>query len=287
MVLDLLADGSVNLTTIRLLGPHLTKENYCSLLAEATGKGKNDIKKMVARLAPRPDVPATIRKLPAPAPAPAATEQQPKVPNAPAQSTVAGAGPVGAAPVTSAPRPESNRPIVEPLAPERYRLQLTMDQQAHDDLRMLQDMMRREIPDGDPAAIVARALHLLREQVEKKAFAATFKPRHSQGTRLGSRDIPAAVQRTVWRRDGGQCRCVAASGRRCEERSYLEYHHTAVPFVRGGEATVENISLRCRAHNVYEAVLFGPYEPRVRETPAPYATATCSGTSLSASVSPR
>ena len=67
VVLDLLADGSVNLTTIRLLGPHLTKDNHRSLLAEAIGKGKSDIKKMVARVSPRPDVPATIRKLPAPA----------------------------------------------------------------------------------------------------------------------------------------------------------------------------------------------------------------------------
>ncbi len=285
MVLDLLADGSVNLTAIRLLVPHLTKENHRSLLAEATGKGKSDLKKMVARLAPRPDVPATIRKLPAPTPTPPPTERQ-SMPNAPIQSVVASAGPVETSPTAVAPRPESHRPIVEPLAPERYRLQLTVDQQAHDDLRALQDMMRREFPDGDPAAIIARALRLLREQAEKNAFAATAKPRSSRGTKPGSRDIPAVVQRTVWRRDGGQCGFVAANGRRCEERSYLEYHHAAVPFVRGGEASVENISLRCRAHNVYEAeLLFGPYESRVRETSAPYGAATCSGTSPATSVS--
>jgi len=35
---------------------------------------------------------------------------------------------------------------------------------------------------------------------------------------------------------------------------------------------VENIALRCRAHNVYEAeLIFGPYDPaRVREAPAEY-----------------
>ena len=134
MVLDLLADGSVNLTTIRLLVPHLTRENHRSLLAEATGKGKGDLRKMVARLAPRPDVPATIRKLPAPAPTPPATERQ-SMSNAPAVSAETGAGPVETAPVASAPPPESHRPIVEPLAPERYRLQFTVDQQTHDDLR--------------------------------------------------------------------------------------------------------------------------------------------------------
>jgi hypothetical protein len=161
-----------------------------------------------------------------------------------------------------------------------------MDEQTHGDLRWLQDAMRREIHDGDPTMIVARALAVLRGQVEKKVFAATSRPRLSRGTKPGLRDIPAAVQRTVWRRDGGQCGFVAASGRRCEERSYLEYHHGAVAYSEGGEATVENISLRCRAHNVYEAeLLFGPYESRVRETSAPYGE-TCSGTSPFASVWP-
>ena len=281
MILDLLADGSVNLTTIRLLGPHLTKENYHSLLAEASGKGKNDIKKIVARLNPRPDVPATIRKLPAPAPARPA--EQPSMPNAAAPSAMPSAGPMGTGSATFVPRPESHRPTLEPLSPERYRLQLTMDQGAHDDLRWLQDAMRREIPDGDPAEIVARALVVLRGQVEKKAFAATATPRHSPGTRPGSRDIPAAVQRKVWSRDGGQCGFIAGNGARCDERSYLEYHHAA-PYVWGGEATVENISLRCRAHNVYESeLLFGRYQPAVREAAPTDAVETCSGTSRSGS----
>ena len=41
-------------------------------------------------------------------------------------------------------------------------------------------------------------------------------------------------------------------------RSYpmiLEFHHKE-PYAAGGAATVENIELRCRAHNVYEARLF-------------------------------
>jgi len=173
------------------------------------------------------------------------------------------------------PPPESHRPIVEPLAPERYRLQITMGQDAHDDLRSLQDLLRREIPDGDPAAIVARALRMLRGEAEKKAFSATSKPQLSRGTRPGSRAIPAAVQRAVWRRDGGQCGFVGRDGRRCTERSYLEYGHIDVPHAFGGEATVENIALRCRAHNVYEAeMIFGPYDPsRVRETPPAYGIA--------------
>jgi hypothetical protein len=34
-------------------------------------------------------------------------------------------------------------------------------------------------------------------------------------------------------------------------RGFLEYHHV-VPFADGGETTVANLELRCRAHNAYE-----------------------------------
>src|SRR5688572_24983085 len=66
LILDLLNDGSVNLTTIRLLAPHLTAENHRALLEEAKGMTRRQVDKVVARLAPKPDVPASIRKLPAP-----------------------------------------------------------------------------------------------------------------------------------------------------------------------------------------------------------------------------
>src|SRR5713226_7032283 len=39
-VLGLLASGDVNLTTVRLLAPHLTRKNHQELLADASGKRK-------------------------------------------------------------------------------------------------------------------------------------------------------------------------------------------------------------------------------------------------------
>jgi hypothetical protein len=64
----------------------------------------------------------------------------------------------------------------------------------------------------------------------------------------------------VWARDGGRCAFVAKGGRRCAERSYLEFHHCK-PFAMGGEATLANIALRCRAHNVHEAeLMYGGFD---------------------------
>ena len=70
--------------------------------------------------------------------------------------------------------------------------------------------------------------------------------------------MPVDVRRAVQARDGGRCAYVAADGRRCAATRFLEFHHLC-PYAAGGEATVENIALRCHAHNRYEADLFfGP-----------------------------
>jgi len=67
-----------------------------------------------------------------------------------------------------------------------------------------------------------------------------------------TRRIPAVVRRAVYERDGGRCRYVDEQGRRCSARDGLEYHHRH-PFGRGGDHSVENVSLVCRAHNDYLA----------------------------------
>ena len=98
---------------------------------------------------------------------------------------------------------------------------------------------------------------LLLDQLERQRFAQTERARATTSGPGHSRHIPAAVRRAVWRRDGGCCAFVGAEGR-CTERAFLELHHVE-PYAVGGAATEENIELRCRAHNAYEARLFfGP-----------------------------
>jgi hypothetical protein len=179
--------------------------------------------------------------------------------------------------------PATPRPIIQALAPERYRVQFTVGQETHEKLRRLQELLRREIPDGDPGAIFDRALTVLLEKVEKMKFGAA-EPRPNQSIRPGteanrsirpgtdkeackptvrSRHIPREVQREVWRRDGGQCAFVSPTGRRCTERTFLEFHHIE-PYAMQGPPTVKNISLRCWRHNQFEAeLIFGPIGPSI------------------------
>ena len=114
-----------------------------------------------------------------------------------------------------------------------------------------------------------RALTLLLQDLERKKLADARRPRPALASKPGSRHVPAAVRRDVWKRDAGQCAFVG-DVRRCTERGFLEFHHV-VPFAEGGPATVENLELRCRAHNVHEAKQhFGPLF--VREEQCPYSS---------------
>jgi hypothetical protein len=70
--------------------------------------------------------------------------------------------------------------------------------------------------------------------------------------RQRERHIPAAVRRAVFGRDEGRCSYVEAGARRCAETRWLEFHHLK-PFAIGGDPTLSNIALRCRAHNALAA----------------------------------
>jgi hypothetical protein len=247
-ILERLSDGSLHLTAVSLLGPHLTAANHVELFNAATHKSKREVEQLIARLRPQPDVPSVVRKLPRIA-APL-TLQAPRDVEATTHAVLSPPAITFLAPT----RP----PEIKPLAPERYKVQFTVSQDTHEKFRRVQDLMRHIVPNGDPAVIFDRALTLLLADLLKAKCGAAQRPRHSRAAQPRSRHIPAAVKREVWRRDGGRCAFHGEQGRCCET-GLLEFHHV-VPYADGGEASAGNIELRCRAHNEYEAVLWSGAE---------------------------
>jgi hypothetical protein len=248
----------MTLTSVRLLGRHLTPENHRAVLETAKGRTLKEVDLLVATLDPQPDAPSLVRKLPS------------AMPLAPAPTAVASDAPAEKRSMTPPPA-AGPRPIVRPTAPERYRVQFTIGEATHEKLCRVQTLLRTEIPSGDPGVIFDRAVSLLLEHVEKKKLGATARPRSRARIRREtdnedirtppppSRDIPRAVKRVVWKRDGGRCAFVSVDGRRCTEREFVQFHHVQA-YAKQGPATVDNISLRCRRHNQYEAELvFGPH----------------------------
>ncbi len=63
-LLDAVASGRIHLSSLVLLRDHLTEANVDEVVAAASGRTKREVEELVARMAPKPDVQASIRKLP-------------------------------------------------------------------------------------------------------------------------------------------------------------------------------------------------------------------------------
>jgi 5-methylcytosine-specific restriction endonuclease McrA len=261
-ILDRLEAGRLHLTAVVTLAPHLTCENAAELLEAGSQKTKSELEHLLAERFPKDDVSTVLRAIPESRPAectnPGGAAEQTGLLAVEAATShtrelvpepvVPSPGPNGA----PSPVPLSKTPArLAPLAPERYALQVTLAKATHDKLRRAQALLSHAVPSGDIAAVLDRALDALIERVEKRRHAVTSKPGPKRRSK-NPRHIPANVRRTVNERDGGQCTFTSASGKRCAETRFLEHDHVQ-PVARGGQATVENTRLRCRAHNQYEA----------------------------------
>lgn len=185
------------------------------------------------------------------------------------------------------PRPASKW-AVEPLAPARYKVQFTAGTELRDKLERLQALLSTQLPCGDLGAVIEHAVSETLARLEARRFgtrrtsqlevtrgaarlppsalpaavpaARSGMPSGARSPASGavadagrSRHIPAAIRRAVHERDGGRCRYVDESGRRCPERNRLEYHDLH-PFGMGGGHALENVRLLCPAHNLHAAV---------------------------------
>jgi 5-methylcytosine-specific restriction endonuclease McrA len=243
VVYGMLADGRLNLSAVVTLSAHLTLENGEALLAAAANLTTTGIERLLAERFPQPDLPTLI--------APLARDSEERlsarrVNFSPTELPLS--TPAPAASLLPAATPPAK---VAPLAPERYAVQCTVDQETHDLIRYAQALLGHSVPSGDLPEAIRRAFTCLVRELERQKFAKTERPRAC--TRSDdARHIPASVKRAVWERDGGQCTFTGENGRRCESRTRLEYDHVE-PAATGGHATVKGLRLRCRAHNQLEA----------------------------------
>jgi hypothetical protein len=256
VVLDRLASGSLTLTNLRLLSGHLKPENHLALLDEAAGKSKRQVQEIVARMAPRPDVRASVRKVPE---RPSAVLAVAATSN---PATPAVIPPVASVPALPIPQVPRDHAAVTPLSPARYEVRFTASAATRAKLDRARDLLRHAVPSGDLAEVFDRALTLLIKDLERRKFASVNRPRSGMpeapsqvSSRSQTRHVPAAVRRIVATRDGHRCTFVSASGTRCEATAFLEFHHLD-PYAAGGAKTATNLRLRCGPHNRHEARLY-------------------------------
>jgi hypothetical protein len=214
--------GEIHLSTLLMMRHHLTPQNANELLELARGRTRYQVEELLASVAPRPDAPSRMRKLPTP-----------RI----AQS------------VTPVERP------VEPLAPARYRVQFNADRETHDDINHARDLMRHSNPNGDLDRVLKFCVRAGVERLEARQQGLL----RQRGSRINdrprpatSRHIPRAVRRAVFERDGAQCTFHDEAGNRCSAKTLLELDHAEL-YALGGQHTVANLRVRCRAHNHFHA----------------------------------
>lgn len=249
-LLSLLEDGALTLSSVGLLAPHLTEDNADALLDAAKFRSTRDVERLIASTFPQPDIPAVITPVPSTA--------------APHGLPASESGTTESAASVPRLRPTPRRAVIAPIAPTRYLLRVTVSADTEAKLQRARALLRHAVPDGDLDEVLNRALTLLLTDLERAKAGRASRPRPQASTPPRGRRIPAAVRRAVWERDGGRCAYKGTEGT-CGEGGFLEFHHV-MPYAAGGPTTVENLQLRCRAHNQYESsVHFG-------ENSAPVAT---------------
>jgi hypothetical protein len=224
--------GELTLSTIALLCDALTESSYQELVEAAAGKTKADVRALLAKRSPAPDVPAAMTAVPT----------QPPIPTL---GVVAASAPAAA-----------RGPQLLPLSETRHKVQFTASDQLRKKLERAQDLMRHANADGDLAVVVERAVDLLLEKLEKRRLGKTSRPRKSQEQGEPA-SVSQATRRAVFERDGERCTFTDADGHRCSATTWLELDHVT-PRAVDGSNELGNLRVRCRAHNqLYAEQTFG------------------------------
>jgi hypothetical protein len=259
--------GELTLSTIGLLHGALTESSYAELVEAAAGKTKAEVLALLAKRAPRPDVPATITTIPT-------------------QPAIADLGAASAARTRSASVATATGPQLVPLSEARHKVQFTAGDELRKKLERAQDLMRHANADGDLAVVVERAMDLLIAKLEKQRLGKTSRPRAPRADdgstgRASRARVPAATRRALFERDGERCTFTDAEGHRCSATTWLEIDHVDAR-ARGGSDALGNLRVRCRPHNQrYAEQTFGKehVQRRIRERRHPrqrgYATPSC------------
>jgi hypothetical protein len=303
MLLDRLKEGSLHLTAVVQLAPVLTPENQERLILSARYKTKEELETILAGAEPGRDplAPAprsSIRRRPG-TPLGTATEtnsdaggseidllswceENPEPPEEPEAAFLPDF-------------PVCPCAIEAPVPGAVYDVRFTAGPETYLKLRQCQELLKHQIPDGDPARVLDRALTVLLDKLIKQKLGKGGRSRRAEakeesqapsplstlpGSAGGS---PAAENHGVAIHKAGPETAVRAvakktrhiptalrrevwarDGGRCAfvsadgrrcEERGRLEFHHVEPFALGGTATAENIQLRCRSHNAYEGRL--------------------------------
>jgi 5-methylcytosine-specific restriction endonuclease McrA len=119
------------------------------------------------------------------------------------------------------------------------------------DLEAVRDELSHKLPGAGLEEILHECIRVTLEACRKRRRG-TGKKTTSRQPPKDSRYYPVAVADAVWKRDDNRCTYVGPTGHRCNSTYLIQVHHLD-PHGKGGPPTVDNLTLRCQAHNLLAA----------------------------------
>lgn len=245
-----LGTGRLSLTAVSLLAPHLTKENWRTLLKQTIGKSTREIEAILAEFAPGQIRRDCIRY------AGTVSRSLQGLTSASSQEAIQESGAKAISSLIQA--QETSGAITTRL----IHVSFTADEKLLQDISRAKELLRHKYPRASLEEVFGRALDALLDQIDpdrrqkRRSFSASTDALRADDRppRMPKlRRIPRRLKDEVWHRDHGSCAFVSSNGRRCLERGGLEYDHI-LPWAKGGRSDdASNIRLLCRAHNQLEA----------------------------------
>lgn len=234
-VLELIAEGRVTLTAVRMITPVLGETGEVGLLEKICGKTTREVDRIVAGVRPRKDCGERVTV---------------KGKVVEAAALVFGEGCANRAVKTE------KRDKIAFVTEARVRVEFS----AQEGLAAKIERAKVVAKAGSIEEVLEKALeeYLERHDPARKAARNVGKGARGglavseTGKIVNKRKFSAAVRHTALVRSGGRCEAVGENGRRCEAKAYLEFDHVK-PWARGGRSTGENCRVLCRTHNVVAA----------------------------------
>ncbi|MBI5169500.1 MAG: HNH endonuclease [Candidatus Eisenbacteria bacterium] len=215
-IYDRIADGRLTISALVLLAPEMTEHTAARLLSDAEYKTNEQVKRLLAAVAPKPDVPTKEREVPSPSASVAASIESRDVstssaelavrPVAPSQSNESsesmgplwsttadadgahyrsGASEAPEAPETpqaphaTVPRgaPQAKRTQHTPLSPTSMHVSATLSMQVYEQLQEARELLSHRLASRELSEVLESLLAIALPVLRKQKFAEASRPR--------------------------------------------------------------------------------------------------------------
>jgi hypothetical protein len=247
----------MSLAVASMIAPKLKIGTAMDQIRECLGKSKDQVKKIIAGWEPRPDVRESVRHMRPAAKASSDTASPGAI--APAHAIDATENIMEFFAADVPPNPVAMpREEVKPLSAERTSLRFSIDSKTEEKLERAKELLGADriadifdlaldtlLDTKDPKRREARRV---KKAAQKKCAPVASSPQSAAAT------ITPRFKDKVLARTNNQCTYVSPEGKQCRETRWLELEHLK-PRGKGGDNSESNVTILCRAHNLYRAQL--------------------------------